>query len=215
MRTKSFIASILLCSSLLGVLGFSTLATNTVSASEVPKVEIATEELDLNSDQVTISENMTREEVIQSISNEFGISKEQAEQSISSNSSQMRRQVADENFVLLRAAWQDRQINNSVEGGTAYFYCRTTESGGFRAIKEIIYAGFNHPKYGFSGTLQYGLPDPNRIHYTLNGALYSHATTSISGGGSVGVNGVGTVNLSATVTSNFIKNVFVTKDVSF
>ncbi|WP_251855073.1 hypothetical protein [Enterococcus italicus] len=91
MKTKSFIASILLCSSLLGVLGFSTLATNTVSASEVPKIEIATEELDLNSDQVTISVNMTRDEVIQSISNEFGISKEQAEQSIFSNSSQMRR----------------------------------------------------------------------------------------------------------------------------
>ncbi|EGP5572930.1 hypothetical protein DUY31_13335 [Enterococcus faecium] len=153
--------------------------------------------------------------MLQSISTEFGVSIEQAEQNIFKNSGRVKRQTTDEKFVLVRAAWQDRQINNSVEGGTAYFYCRTTESGWFRAIKEIIYAGFNHPKYGFSGTLQYGLPDPNRIHYTLNGALYSHATTSISGGGSVGVNGVGTVNLSATVTSNFIKNVFVTKDVSF
>ena len=215
MKTKSFIASTLVCFSLLGVLGFSTLATTTVSASEVPKIEIASKELDLNSDQVTISDYMTKDEMLQSISTEFGVSIEQAEQNIFKNSARVKRQTTDEKFVLVRAAWQDRQINNSVEGGTAYFYCRTTESGWFRAIKEIIYAGFNHPKYGFSGTLQYGLPDPNRIHYTLNGALYSHATTSISGGGSVGVNGVGTVNLSATVTSNFIKNVFVTKDVSF
>lgn len=181
----------------------------------MPKIEIASKELDLNSDQVTISDYMTKDEMLQSISTEFGVSIEQADQNIFKNSARVKRQTTDEKFVLVRAAWQDRQINNSVEGGTAYFYCRTTESGWFRAIKEIIYAGFNHPKYGFSGTLQYGLPDPNRIHYTLNGALYSHATTSISGGGSVGVNGVGTVNLSATVTSNFIKNVFVTKDVSF
>jgi hypothetical protein len=169
----------------------------------------------LESDNITVSKEMSRDEMIQSISNELGISKEQAEQTISNGNERLKLQANNERFVLVRAAWQDHQINHSIEGGTAYFYCKITASGGFRAIKEIVYAGFNHPKYGFSGTLQYGLPDPNRIHYTLNGALYNHATTSVSGGGSVGLNGVGSVNMNSTVTSNFVKNVFVTKDVRF
>ncbi|SLM87032.1 hypothetical protein [Vagococcus fluvialis] len=215
MKMKSFITTTLICSSLLGVLAVGPFASLNASASEVAKSEIVTNEIDLNSDEVSISENMTKDEMLQSIFDELGVSKEQAEQNIFKGSQRMLRQVNEENFVLVRATWQDRQINNSVEGGTAYFYCRTTESGGFRAIKEIIYAGFNHPKYGFSGTLQYGLPDANRIHYTLNGALYNHATTSISGGGSVGVTGVGSINLSSTVTTNFVKNVFVTRDVRF
>ncbi|HCM90619.1 MULTISPECIES: hypothetical protein [Vagococcus] len=215
MKLKRFISPILASTFLLGFLGLSMLTTHQVYASELTINDSISSEIDLNSDMVTESEKMTKEEVIQSISNEFGISKEQAEQNIFKGNERVKRQVNDESFVLLRATWQDRQINNSVEGGTAYFYCRTTESGGFRAIKEIIYAGFNHPKYGFAGSLQYGLPDANRIHYTLNGALYKHATTSVTGGGSVGVGGVGSVNLSSTVTSNFVKNVFVTKDVRF
>lgn len=215
MKRKSLISAILVSTSLLGCLGLSMLATTDVNASELTKIESVSTDISLNSDTVTVSEEMTKAEMIQSISNELGITKDQAEQTISNDNERVKRQTNDERFVLVRAAWQDHQINNSVEGGTAYFYCKITASGGFRAIKEIVYAGFNHPKYGFSGTLQYGLPDPNRIHYTLNGALYNHATTSVTGGGSVGVNGVGSVNLSSTVTTNFVKNVFVTKDVSF
>ena len=185
------------------------------NANEMKKTEKLSNEISLESDNITVSKEMSRDEMIQSISNELGISKEQAEQTISNGNERLKLQVNNERFVLVRAAWQDHQINHSIEGGTAYFYCKITASGGFRAIKEIVYAGFNHPKYGFSGTLQYGLPDPNRIHYTLNGALYNHATTSVSDGGSVGLNGVGSVNMNSTVTSNFVKNVFVTKDVRF
>lgn len=215
MKVKNIVSSILVSTSLLGCLSLSVLITNDVNANEMKKTEKLSNEISLESDNITVSKEMSRDEMIQSISNELGISKEQAEQTISNGNERLKLQANNERFVLVRAAWQDHQINHSIEGGTAYFYCKITASGGFRAIKEIVYAGFNHPKYGFSGTLQYGLPDPNRIHYTLNGALYNHATTSVSGGGSVGLNGVGSVNMNSTVTSNFVKNVFVTKDVRF
>ncbi|EOH88948.1 hypothetical protein ACTNBL_10795 [Enterococcus villorum] len=215
MKVKNIVSSILVSMSLLGCLSLSVLITNDVNANGMKKTEKLSNEISLESDNITVSIEMSRDEMIQSISNELGISKEQAEQTISNGNERLKLQVNNERFVLVRAAWQDHQINHSIEGGTAYFYCKITASGGFRAIKEIVYAGFNHPKYGFSGTLQYGLPDPNRIHYTLNGALYNHATTSVSGGGSVGLNGVGSVNMNSTVTSNFVKNVFVTKDVRF
>ena len=215
MKVKNIVSSILVSTSLLGCLSLSVLITNDVNANEMKKTEKLSNEISLESDNITVSKEMSRDEMIQSISNELGISKEQAEQTISNGNERLKLQANNERFVLVRAAWQDHQINHSIEGWTAYFYCKITASGGFRAIKEIVYAGFNHPKYGFSGTLQYGLPDPNRIHYTLNGALYNHATTSVSGGGSVGLNGVGSVNMNSTVTSNFVKNVFVTKDVRF
>ena len=215
MKIKSIVSSILVSASLFGCLSLSVFITKNVKANEMKKTEKISNEISFESDNITVSREMSRDEMVQSISNELGISKEQAEQTISKGNERLKLQANDERFVLVKAAWQDHQINHSIEGGTAYFYCKITASGGFRAIKEIVYAGFNHPKYGFSGTLQYGLPDPNRIHYTLNGALYNHATTSVSGGGSVGLNGVGSVNMNSTVTSNFVKNVFVTKDVRF
>lgn len=45
--------------------------------------------------------------------------------------------------------------------GLHVFIIKQLKVVGFRAIKEIIYAGFMHSIYGFSGTLQYELPDPN------------------------------------------------------
>lgn len=55
----------------------------------------------------------------------------------------------------------------------------------------------------------------NRIQYTLNDTLYSPTTTSVSSMTNISLSGVSSVTLNATVTRNFIKNVFVTKDVSF
>lgn len=213
MVKKSFLASILVCTTFLGLIGLGTPPT-VVNGSEFVELEKPSKEFDLNSEEIVVSEVMTREETIQSISEEFNISKEQVEQNIFKDKERIHGTENSANYILVRA-FQDFQINNSVEGGTAYFYCEISASGGFRAIKEIIYAGFNHPQYQYSGTLQYGLPDPNRIHYTLNGNLYNHTTTSVSGGGSVGLFGTGSLNYNVSSTSSYIRNVFVTRNVYF
>lgn len=213
MIKKRVLKSSLVCTACLGFIGLCTFTTN-VNASVSSEEIQSSQEISMDSEGVIVSDVMTKSEMIQSISEEFNISKEQAEKSIFKGNERMERKETTEGYVLVRA-YQDFQINNSVEGGTAYFYCEISASGGFRAIKKIIYAGFNHPTYQFAGTLQYGLPDPNRIHYTLNGNLYSHTTMTVTGGSSVGVLGTGSLNYSVASTSNHKKNVFVTRNVYF
>lgn len=66
--------------------------------------------LDSSSEQVTISENMTKDEVLHSISIEFGIFKEQAEQDIFKSNARVKRQATDKSFVLVRVAGKTAKL---------------------------------------------------------------------------------------------------------
>lgn len=178
----------------------------------------AEETIDMNeTDGITEVTEVSREELIIEFAKNSNVTEAEAETMLFPDSTLSRFNASiedeDSNYAIL--AFQDRTISDAVEGGTVYFYCETSESGWFRAIKNIIYAGYNHPGLGFKGTLQYGLPDPNRIHFTLNGTLHYRATTSVSGGGSIGVGGVSSINIGGSVASDFARNVFVNKDISF
>ncbi|OQO71078.1 hypothetical protein BH747_03505 [Enterococcus villorum] len=116
MKVKNIVSSILVSTSLLGCLSLSVLITNDVNANEMKKTEKLSNEISLESDNITVSKEMSRDEMIQSISNELGISKEQAEQTISNGNERLKLQANNERFVLVRAAWQDHQINHSIEG---------------------------------------------------------------------------------------------------
>lgn len=167
---------------------------------------------------ITEIKEVSKEQLILELSKNSNITKEAARTALFPTNNRLKRSLTDEEsstFAVISVRLNDRTIENSVEGGTAYFYCSTDESGWFRAIKNIIYAGYNHPSLGFNGTLQYHLPDPNRIHYTLNGNFYYHATTSVQGGASIGVGGSATLNIGGSVTSNFAKSVLVHRDITF
>lgn len=113
-------------------------------------------------------------------------------------------------YVMLRAATQYTTLTQNIPnaGGQVYFYCEVSTSGWFRGIKRIIYAGYNAGSNVFNGQFQYHLSDPNRIHYTLNGGLYSNTTYTVSGGGSIGVGETANMNVSISATSNFIQGLY-------
>ena len=68
-------------------------------------------------------------------------------------------------------------------------------------------AGYNPGNLVFSGNFQYHLENAGKIHYTISGGLYSNTTTTNSVGSDVGIGGVGSVNVSVSSTSSFVRNI--------
>lgn len=167
---------------------------------------------------ITEIKEVSKEQLILELSKNSNITKEAARDALFPKNNRTKRSLIDTDsskFAVVSARTRDWTIENPVEGGTAYFYCSIEESGWFRAIKQIIYAGYFHPTLGFDGTLQYSLPDPNRIHYTLAGTFYYYTTTNVNGGVSVSLGGAATLNIGTSLTSNFARKVKVHKDVIF
>lgn len=99
--------------------------------------------------------------------------------------------------------------------GQVYFYCQVSTGGSFRGIHRIIYAGYNSGNLVFNGQFQYHLSDPNRIHYTLSGGLYSNVAYTVTGGGSIGIGEYGSANISISGTSNFVRGLYHHGDVGY
>ena len=115
-------------------------------------------------------------------------------------------------YVMFRStdgsSIRDVTLTRDVPGrvGQVYFYCQVERSGWFRRIIRVIYAGYNSGNFVFNGQFQYHLADPNRIHYTLSGGLYSNTTYTVSGGGSIGLDEIANLDISVSGTSSYIKN---------
>lgn len=99
--------------------------------------------------------------------------------------------------------------------GKIFFYVQVTSSQNFRAIEKILYALYNPEKDVFAGTLQYNLIDANRIHYTLNGGLYSDTGIIISDIGETNLYESSFLNYSLATKSKLTKSLFIDKDIVF
>lgn len=99
--------------------------------------------------------------------------------------------------------------------GQVYFYCQVSTSGWFRGIQKIIDVGYKSGRLVFKGQLQYHLADPNRIHYTLNGELYSNTTYTVTGGESAGIGNAGNMTVSVSETSNYVSNLLHHEDIRY
>lgn len=189
--------------------------------SEVKAEEPSVVVQDTYGDQYEVVE-VTKEQVISSYADLHGISFDEASNILFPVTSKVRkaRSVNLENetsYVMLRAAAQytTRTQNIPNGAGQVYFYCQVSTSGGFRGIQQIIYGGYNAGNLVYNGQLQYHLADPNRIHYTLNGGLYSNTTYTVSGGGSVGIGGTGSMTVSVSATSSYVRNLYYHGDIGY
>lgn len=162
-------------------------------------------------DELVISDKtaeiVSKNDIIQSYSNNAGIDLAQAEKELFSTKSRTRREAVS--YIRLSSSAQYSTLNATppYNAGTVYFYCEVSVSGNFRGIKRIVYAGYNSGKYAFKGNFQYHLEDPNKIHYTLSGSLHSHTTSSGTLGTSIGVGQSASINISLTSSSTFIRSI--------
>lgn len=156
-------------------------------------------------------EIISKDDIIQSYANDTGVSLKQAEKELfpSQIGTRFRSSAGEVSYVRLRSAAQYSTLNSIVpdNAGSVYFYCEVSVSGNFRGIKRIVYAGYNSGQYAFQGNFQYHLENPNKIHYTLSGALHSHTTSSGSIGTSIGVGQSASVNIGLAGSSSFVKNI--------
>lgn len=180
-----------------GIICFASVSNNVSAAEEVNNV------LDLNSEKVE-AVDVTKEEIISNYSKATNLTNLEAAAILFPEDSFVSfKSVAPKNYVMLRAAIQDHTFNQALPygAGVVYFYCQVSTSGGFRGIQRIIYGGYNAGVRAFSGNFQYFLPDPNRIHYTVSGQLYSNTSVTSSVGGSIGIGEVASINVGVSSTT--------------
>ena len=200
----------------LGICGILLSTHNTVLASESVNDIGIEKSISINDPDTIISEVMTFDQLAERISNDQKITIKQATESIINNN-------LGKSLYSIKAATY-RTISNSFTVTSTYkptmnFYCETTESGGFRAIKKILNVGMNRSYGGVSkqyqGSVYVKLEDPNRIYYNVNGDFYNNGTTTVNGGISVGVGSSATVKFGISHASNHFKYCYTEKRVTF
>jgi hypothetical protein len=184
-----------------------------VSASEiVPNIATISDE----SEDLIISDVMTFEEMVDQVSEDFGISTKEAQEKLGYSDAKARSARA--------ARAQYRTISSQFTSTSTFkptmrFYCETTESGGFRAIKKVLQVNMIRSSGGvskqFSGTVYVNLEDPNRIFYTVNGDFFNNGTTTVNSEVSIGVGKSANVKFGVSYASNHYKYTYVEKRVTF
>ncbi|WP_051289706.1 hypothetical protein [Paenibacillus massiliensis] len=161
------------------------------------------------SDGVTVSEVKTFDEIVKEISDDMDISMNEAITLLkesSGNSSKSDAQLAATTY---------RTFSKYLDVSSYYkpqlkFYCQTTEGGGsFRGIVQILTYQLLREHNGttkqFSGTLYTNLEHANKIHWIVNGDFFNYGTTTVSGGGAVGLKGFGEMNFTITNEANHFR----------
>ncbi|MFB5678005.1 hypothetical protein ACE3NQ_12435 [Paenibacillus terreus] len=194
----------------------TTAATVPVSANESTLYGTTSEEISSNgtisldpenrSDDVIISDVMTFDEIVKEMSEDMNISISEAS-SIVKNSNGMN-SLSDAQL----AAATYRTFSKYLDVSPVYqpqikFYCETTEGGGsFRGIVQIVNYQMDRRDGNvtkqFSGTLFAHLEHANKIHWIVNGDFYHNGNTNISGGGSIGLKGMGEITFSISGDAN-------------
>lgn len=77
-----------------------------------------------------------------------------------------------------------------------------------RILNASLNRSYNNDSKQFSGLLFYHLEAYNKLFFELNGDFYDNGTTTYTGGGTVNVNGKGSLNFSISYSSNHFKYIF-------
>lgn len=131
--------------------------------------------VNINSDNITVSEPMTYDEIVEKYSNDTGIPIEEAKEIFDN-------QLKSYGIAQTRAAG-DRYITISteIEVTNAYFptvnfYCYVNSDSHYGFIREVLNVSidtdFNGTSYLFDGSIYFNLEDPTTIYYLVNGNWY-------------------------------------------
>lgn len=153
-------------------------------------------------------EIVSQDDIIQDYVKNTGVSYEVAQMTLFPEMSSRTSVTTSQTFVKVNAEVRSSSYPTlygyvPLNGTHVYFYCETSESGWFRGVKRILYAGYYSGHLAFKGNFQYHLQSSDRIRYTLNGHLYSYTTSTTSAGGQIGIGQYANLNMSVASTSNY------------
>ena len=136
----------------------------------------------------TFSKVMTYDQMIEQLTNDLQLSSTKARQKLESSDKIVH--TVTRNRATFRVLSHTVMVNKAYKP-TMRFYCETSESGHFRAIKRIIAINLvredQEVAKAFSGTVYVNLEEANRIYYIVNGDFFNQGTTSWQIGSTSGV----------------------------
>lgn len=171
---------------------------------------------DFSNGPTTVSGVLTFDELAQIISEDDGVSLAEAKKSIVQNSTSKTFSTAA--TATYRALSQQFTVTSTYKP-TMRFYCETSESGLFHAIKKLLQVSMIRGNQGiskqFKGGVYANLEDPNRIFYIVNGDFYNNGTTTVNAGVNIGAGGSADVSFGVSNASSHFKYRYVESRVYF
>ncbi|MDT2866154.1 hypothetical protein [Vagococcus carniphilus] len=157
---------------------------------------------------------MNQSEIIKDLSMRENISFREAELKLFPNAEKLEE---ENQFRIISGTLEKATESNDhlIDLGKIYFYTLTTSSQNFRAIRQVLYASYTSKNQVFSGSLQYCLTDSNKIHYTLNGALYDGDRFTTSGIGKANLYEATFLNFNVPTESSCDQPIFIDKDICY
>jgi hypothetical protein len=191
--------------SLIGLLCVATLGGVSNIGQPVFAVEVDASVIDISNEkkEINISPVLTFDEMVREVAKENGIPIIQAQQELGFTDESARQ--ARTARATYRTLSQSFTVNASYRP-TMRFYCETSESGNFRAIKRILRVemirGYNGLSKQFGGTVYVHLEDANRIFYIVNGDFFNNGSTTWNAGVNIGVGRNASIKFGVTNTTS-------------
>lgn len=234
MSMKKNVITGLIVAGLVSTSALPTYAAGNYSLSSSNENALSNGAIDINNpDQRTvISEVLTFDEVVKQISDEEGITEEEAASQVIEGTSaptskktlrnpQNLSGITSSSQAVTAATATYRTISTIFTVKSEYkpslkFYCQTDEGGAsFRAIKKILNVGMNRKTYGgtltkgFDGSVYAHLQSPNRIFWIVNGDFYNNNTVTTNGAVNIGLNQAASVNFGVSSTTSHYKYIYL------
>lgn len=163
---------------------------------------------------VTASDVMRYEELVSYYMNEKGVSEDVAKVALAEKG------IVANPMTKAARAIRYQVFSRTVTVTSLYkpridFYCEVSHSGNggaFWSVKkiynvELVTKPGNISKT-FKGTLKYWLRDGRSIEYVINGKFYNNGTTTISGGGNIGIGESAQMNFTVSITSSYFADCY-------
>lgn len=225
MKRKNLMMVLGLTLSVILVSNFPVYAKETAQNDNKQETSINSDIININDPKTIVSKVLTYDEIVEQISKNNNITKDEASKQVIDNfksnaiESALKSDPTTEQSIVTPFSATYRTICIPFEVNSTYwpsleFYCQTDEGGYFMAIEKILYVDMNRSygvlSKGFQGAFYYNLEDAQTIYWRVNGDFFNNNVVTTSGGGSVGIKQAATLNFTVSSTSSHFA--YVCKD---
>jgi|GEM_PF-1315919 len=184
-----------------------------ISAANVTGyLDISEMDLSKTSDNITISEPLTYEQLADKLATDNNMSVEEAKKILG----EPKTSIINSLNASPSSYAQYRTLSITVTVDSAYkvvisCYCETSETPQYMGIIKILYTtlmrSYNGISKQFSGNLYTNLEAAYRIYYSISGDFYNNGTTTFTGGVQIGLGEGSNISFSVSNSSNWYANI--------